>query len=296
MPRFSVRSAVIGTAAMGAWAAVAFAQGPPPPPACPDGEDQVTTSTQGYGKPSQTMVLRMETISDGITNATVTVTGEDGSSTTIPAELDPYGDPTKIFAVAPASGASFTVTFAWDQGVGTAACHGTNAYTLPLVPLDAAVGKPTANRLEGKWRMRYRPIGYAGKRERTTWTLKPKCDYFGCDTRMHSTGHLDGVVKLRSDGSYRFEVTDHAVGSCTVTNTTVSTITGQVLSRRTIKIRHAFRPRTRINLRVKTASNGEALTVTGLYWLRGSPTPRAANAGCRGYNQYEHVDGRRLSG
>lgn len=254
------------------------------------------TFTPGYGRPGHSMALRVESNSDEITNAVVTITAQDGTATTTAFEPDYYVNDIKVIVVAPANGSGFTVTFAWDQdGDTAAACHAANSYTLPLLPVDAVVGTPTAKRVQGRWRMRYRPISYKGKRDRSTWTLTPKCDYFGCDTLMHSTGHLTGVVKLRSDGSYRFEVTDHAAGSCTVTKTSVSAITGQVLRRRTITIHHAYRPRTRINLRVKTAKDGEALTLTGLYWLHGIPTSRAFNAGCRSYNQYEHVDGRRLT-
>jgi hypothetical protein len=298
MPRFSCTRVLLMCVAVGATTAAAFAQGPAPaPPACPDGEDKLTTFTQGYGKPAQSMVLRVQANSDEISNATVTVTAQDGTATTTAFEPDYYVDQIKVIVVAPASGSSFTVAFAWDQDAGSAAaCHGTDIYTLPLLPVDAVVGTPTAKRLQGRWRMRYRPISYKGKRDKSTWTLTPKCDYFGCDTRMRSTGHLRGVVKLRPDDSYRFEVTDHAAGSCTVTKTAQSLITGQIISRRTTTIRNAWRPRTRINLRVKAQQDGRALTVTGLYWVHGIPTSRALNAGCRAYNSYEHVDGQRLSG
>jgi hypothetical protein len=186
MPRFSVTRVIAATAATGFCAAAALAQSPPVP-ACPDGQDEVTTFTQGYGKPGQTMVLRMQTDSDTITNASATVTAQDGSATTLPVELDLYGDATKIFVAAPAAGSAFTVTFAWDQDAGTsAACHGTDVYTDPLLPVDAVVGRPSAKRLQGRWRMRYRSISHPGQHVRTTWTLSPNCDYFGCDTRLRS--------------------------------------------------------------------------------------------------------------
>jgi hypothetical protein len=69
-----------------------------------------------------------------------------------------------------------------------------------------------------------------------------------------------------------------------------------VISRTTRTVHNAWRARNRINLRVKTQIDGRALTVTGLQWVHGIPNAQARKAGCRPYNMYEHVDGRRLAG
>jgi hypothetical protein len=278
--------------------AVAHGQAAPPVPACPNSEDKLTTYTPGYGKPSQSGVYGLELANESgaeqITNATVTLIPGTGPAS--PTVVTIQGDETKVILAAPASGDHFGVQFDWDQDVGTAAaCHGRDVFGLPLLPTRAKVGDPFAARLEGTYRMRSTPVNYSAKVARSKWTIRPRCDYFACSARLRSNRGLRGTLRVRDNGSYRLTGRYRDPSSCVVTVTTTDSVTGEVLTRRSRTIRHAYRGSTRLSLRVRKVKDGRALIISGSHTDTATPTARARSKGCKKASVYrQHVTGRAL--
>lgn len=280
-------------------ASSAQAQAPPPPPACPNGEDKLLTYTPGYGQLAKSAVYRIELDEDEydtevITNVVVTVDRDGGDPSATPVEL--RGPSTKIILVAPSQGARFTVTFDWDQDAGTAAaCHGRDAYVLPLLPARADVGDPFAPRLDGRFRIRGEPYNYRGRRFHVVWTLQPTCDFFACSTRLRPTFGLRGSFQPRADSEYRLVRKNGIGGTCTVESTPRNDATGQFLRRQTETIHRAYHREQRVDLRVLGTSKGAALTITGKITYTYRPTARARGKHCTHVVRYQdRITGRRL--
>jgi hypothetical protein len=279
-------------------AAVAYGQGQPSIPACPNSEDKITTFTPGYGKPGQSAVYRLDLTDDAfpedIANAAVTLFPESGSPVAGPVAISE--DETKVILAAPMSGKQFAVHFDWDQDLGTsAACHGNDSYTLPLLPIDAKVGNPFVARLEGTYAVREAPRSYTGKVTRAKWKIKPGCDFFGCSSKLRSNAGLKGQLRLRSTGSYLLLTTYREAASCVVTTIKKNTLTGQVISRTTRTIPHAYRGKQRVSVRVDKEANGRGLRFSGSITNSAVPTEVARAQHCtKTHTWRDHVTGRLL--
>lgn len=257
------------------------------PVACPDAEDKVATQTQGYGKPgaSAAYITELEqgdgqpTDPHAIANASFTLTPEDGPPRVTRVEL--REQTTKIILPAPASGSSFTAVFEWDQNLGTpAACHGRDAYVLPLLPSFATVGEPDLPRVHGRCRIRATPLNYDARVFRRTWRLRARCDYFACDAGLTSSASLRGRLRLRGRGDYSLRSRQGPAGRCRVRKRRKDPATGRLRRvRRTV--RSAFRVHTRLTLRATTTRRGVAQTLSGRLTITYRPTPRARRRGCR---------------
>lgn len=260
--------------------------------ACPDEEDQFNTKVPAFSRIGGSDTFRVinrddyEEVSD-VENFSLTIAAEDGSATTVPVELGPYGNAKLILAV-PAAGEAYTATFHWDQGVGSqAACHGSDEWTVPLAPPDATTGDPSQPRLSGTYLVRYKAVNYKGGDDKATWTIKGLCDVFACSGKLTSTSGARGLLRLQGDGSYEyFKRYRKATGWCSVVITRTNRFTGQVLSRRTVTIRPAYRLTRSFLLKVESDEEGRVVSFRGRSETHYGRTPRAKRMECRRQKTY----------
>lgn len=265
-------------------------------PNCPADELALQVESAGYARHGEGVAVTMVTPgSEAFSNVTGTMDSDEGSATT-PLTVDPTSVETTAILTAPSHGTGFVLTVQWDQDAGTQrACHGTTVLTVPLVPPTATVGRPSVPRLQGRYRVSYRPINYSERSKPSVWRLTPNCEFFACSTQVRSTGGLRGRFRLRGR-AYRLTAHQGRTNdSCTVTRITRDALTGEVLSRRTRTIPNAFKQRRTVRLRVTREADGLIVAFSGETTAHAIPTPAARRRGCRRTFRYkDRIVGRRL--
>jgi hypothetical protein len=167
-------------------------------PPCPDRDDLITTFVPDYLRIGEALAFTIERKNtQSVQQVRVTLPSATGSQ----AELVTFPEGrlrVRIIRSVPRGIRRFDVAFSWDQNVGkTNACAGSDEYSaIPVVANDAVVGRPDVARLSGRYRAKYR-------RERAArWRLDPRCDVFGCRTRLTSSGGLRGTLVPKANGKY----------------------------------------------------------------------------------------------
>jgi hypothetical protein len=182
------------------------------PPECPGRADAITTSPPDFLRSGASLTYQVERESrTAVSEFTVTYSDAAGRREEVfvfpPDDLD-----IRVIRSAP-SGRRLSLSFRWLQNAGEPdACVGEDAYpAIPIVARKARVGDPETPRLSGRFRVRY----YAGERDTARWRLFPRCEIFGCRTRLQSTGGFKGIFVPREGSVYGLSSKIRA-GHCTV--------------------------------------------------------------------------------
>lgn len=178
----------------------------------------------------------------------------------------------------------------------TSECTARAAEEISVVPPGGEVGDPSWPRFEGRFRVFYRlrasGIPGADKRDRGIWRLRPRCRYFGCETRLRSSLGLRGTFDFDPPGDffdYGMSRTSGRRAYCS--GVIINRFTGEVIRR--WKIRRAYRLVHEVKLRV--ARDPETFRVTGFSGksvFHFEPIPSAERRGCPDKYVVEGVRGR----
>jgi hypothetical protein len=194
------------------WTQDAAAQNPLP--VCPADDEAVTTTAPGYVRRGGSLAITAERGPDAsVTSVTLTVSSGQGNTT----ETLAFGEEAelRIIRAVPPGRRTVLVRVAWIQGAGSpAACAGTDEYpAIPVIAASARAGNPAVARVSGRWSVRRGP---GGRSSRARWRLKPRCDVFGCRTRLRSTGGFRGYLVPIRGGRYQFKIREK-YATCQVT-------------------------------------------------------------------------------
>jgi len=230
-------------------------------PVCPPDDETLDTATPSYLRVDESFKVSIE--SGTGTNIVVQV-GEQ----VIPLTQDAAGEAVAIVN-GPTELGTLDIVFSWDQDLGTTqACHGIDASTLPVIPAEGKAGDPDAARLTGKYDVTYRRAGF---KDTVRWTVKPRCAFFGCGTRLDSTGGYHGLL-TPEDGHYSLKPRHSTQGYCTLTYTSGRKVIVRPLVHVTESLE--FKP-------TKVDDDGVVQRFTGTQVLRYVSTSHSRNAGCR---------------
>jgi hypothetical protein len=181
-------------------------------PPCPADDEAVTTHAPEYLRDGASLAFTIDRSGSAqIDQVVVTYPAESGEPTSETFTFPEYDSRIRVIRPAP-DVASFDLTFVWVQNPGRPdACTGTDRSTnIPVVPRGARVGRPGVARLSGRYRLTARRGGPSRR-----WTLRPRCDVFGCATSVRSSGGLRGTLRPRDDGTYGLTARVRA-GRCVV--------------------------------------------------------------------------------
>ena len=180
-------------------------------PGCPASDEVITTYVPDFLRIGDALAFTIERENaQAVQQVRVSRTGADGPE----AELVSFSEGrsrVRIIRSVPREIRSVDLAFSWDQNVGrTNACTGSDSYrTIPVVATGAVVGRADVARLSGRYRATYRGSSPA------RWRLRPRCDVFGCKTRLRSTGRLRGTLVPKENGGYVLNRRQRA-GDCRV--------------------------------------------------------------------------------
>lgn len=258
-------------------------------PICPKELDTLDLSTEGYARHGQGFAATVSNFGGAdVSNVALGTTAENASPVIRPVDMS--GGQAVVVLAAPSTGNQFFLSLEWDQDAGKqSACHGRIVQALPLVPVDASVGHPGAPRVVGRYRLYYRSL-------RTTritfvWSIRPRCDYFGCTSDIRVSGGGGGLLRLIDSEAGTYATSwrgGNTRENCIVTTT--NRFTGQVLRRRTI--RNAWQASYRVEVTVRRTENGSAEVLSGTWKATNKPTAAARRRGCN--RTYRYRDAVRL--
>jgi hypothetical protein len=178
----------------------------------------------------------------------------------------------------------------------TSECTATEAVTMPVVPSGGKVGDSSYPRLEGKFRVLYRlrASGIPGvpKRDSAIWSLRPRCRYFSCMTRVKSTLGLRGYFSTAAapGGFYDYGLTKYLgrAGWCGVEIR--SRFTGELIRR--LKVRRAYRRTQEMKLAVAQDPRTQRVrSFTGKAVWHAEPIRSARRLGCPDKYVVERIRG-----
>ena len=209
-----VAGGIVAVLAMGVGLTAGHAQDPLP--ACPNRADLVWTYPPDYLRVGQSLTFSFERDNRRVESVRVRYPTPRGAQ-----EEDFRFDRRSYIRVirpAPGTPRRFGMTFRWVQNAGReSACRGTDTYRgIPIVPRDARVGDPRVARFAGRYRTRY------STGDKARWRLRPRCDYFGCKTKLKSKAGLKANFRPRRGNRYRLYTKEYA-GYCEVTYLTGAT-------------------------------------------------------------------------
>lgn len=201
-------------------------------PACPVGDRQIEVLGPDFVRTGEAVGVTVERDNKRVEWVAIKV----GSSEP---ERFAFGDGYRIRVIRPASrGRSITVVASWTQGAGTPAeCVGQDSLAIRVVSATARVGDPDVSRLAGRWRVTYRHGSKTSLSSR--WRLTPRCDVFGCATRLRSSGGLRGVLRINDGGRYEVQGAPIHEMNCELRDQASGHLIGsyKVYGRRTITVR-----------------------------------------------------------
>lgn len=255
-------------------------------PSCPSDQSRLQVRAADVavvGKGMSVTVRRPEEYSDEyrpVVNLVLTVARDAPVPLTLP---DDEGSVTAVVETPDALW--FNAVVEWDQNVGKpSACHGRAARQVWAAPAGKTFGNPRIPRFAGTYAVKYRALNYkdTSRPKRIRWRVRPRCDLFACRASLRSSGGMrSGMVRPRSNGAYRFTNSgSRAPQSCSVTEVTRNSFTGEVISRKTKTIKRAWVGRDRITLKVLKVVDGQAVLLRGLRTYTMTPTGNASYAGC----------------
>lgn len=255
------------------------------PAPCPADLNALELRAPTYGRAGQSFAAEVLTSgSEPATEVTLIASYREGDVFT---SVTLTGAETTVVIPTPAVEPKFKLTLQWKQGEGTAAaCEGTIAYAIPVIPAYATAGTPLVPRFIGRFKVFERNVNPPQPGVfKPVWTFRPQCQYFACATAVKSTAHLRGTFHPLGDGDYELETRYPPAASCVVRKT------HRVLQRR------AYREIIRARLQVKKGPLvNEVESFTGTLRIRWEATPRAQAKGCskNGGHALQRVRGRRI--
>lgn len=95
---------------------------------------------------------------------------------------------------APGATGVFDIVFRWRKGRSADTvdeqldCDGIASYGMFSVPPNAKFGATEGTRVDGLWRVQLTPRKVNVPKIRTRWQMRPKCDYYACDTIVTGRG------------------------------------------------------------------------------------------------------------
>lgn len=277
-----VASAVVGVAAsfaLGASSAAAAL------PTCPEASEILLLSAPKLSRVGEGIELRVQTIAPERVANVVVGLGSKGGSREVPVALT-GGTTRVILDSGPKPDLEAEIGVEWDQDLATpaAACHGATAYALPNLPAGASVGDPQVPRFADRFMVRGGP---PRRRWHEQWWLTPRCEYFGCRTRV-------GTTRLfflpDATGAYTMHENGGRVDTC------------KVKWRRgygpwhTKRIRRAWRLTIEYVLRPTVVLGGLIQAFRGKIFYYYEPTSYAERWHCKFGQFSEPMRGRRISG
>jgi hypothetical protein len=197
-------------------------------PRCPSSEETVTVDAPRYVRDGGSLAIGVERDYDAAVDSVQVTYSADGPAETATETFTfEDEDELRIIRAVPPSRKSVSLHVRWVQDEGTpAACEGVDSFpAIPVIGKHAKAGNPGLARIEGRWAVRY---GTGGKKGRTRWRLAPRCDVFGCRTRLRSAGGYRGLLKPRG-ARYEFR-TRERTGTCIVTYVDGRTVRWPVLA------------------------------------------------------------------
>jgi hypothetical protein len=250
-------------------------------PVCPDAAKILRGTTPNYARVGQGMPVKVAVgRPQRITEPAVTVSGRDYG---VSQPIILAGALTRLILRVPDKAETLALTIRWTQDAGTQeACTGSEVHMIPLVGAHASVGDPTQPRLAGRFAVVEHPYNLRGKTTTYSWKMTPLCDYFACTTALESSGGLHISLKPGLNAKYH-GVTKSSLANddCTVVDTRISTITGQVISRSTKIIHHAWRETDNVDLKnLKVNSAGTVPQFGGSLTQHFKPTAQALSQHC----------------
>lgn len=255
------------------------------PPPCPANLDALELQAPTYGRAGQSLAAEIFTHgSEPVTEVTLAVSREGDTMVT---SVSLTGDKTTVVVPTGNVEPEFELALKWQQGEGTAAaCEGTIAYTIPIIPPDATAGNPLASRLAGRFKVSERAISPPEDRVfKATWRFRPRCQYFACATPVKSSARLRGTFHLLGNGDYELRTTYPPRSDCE-----------NLKTHRVIQPR-GYREVVHIRLQVEEDPlTHQVESFTGTIRIRWEATPRARAKGCspNGGGSLERVRGRRI--
>lgn len=281
-----VQALVLAGAALAAACAMAPGTALAAPAPCPANLDALELRAPTYGRAGQSFAAAVRTSrSVPVGEVTLTASREEGDTVT-PVTLT--GAKTTVVIPTPAVEPEFELTLRWKQGEGTAAaCEGTIAYVIPIIPAAATAGTPLAPRFAGRFRVFEHAVNPPRRKVfKPVWRLRPHCRYFACATAVNSSANLRGTFHLLGGGGYELETRYPPTSPC------VELKTNRVIQRR------GYREVVRVRLEVrKDPLLNQVESFTGTIRIRWEATPRAQAKGCDPNGRYgslQRVRGRRI--
>ena len=261
LPRLLALSAIVALAALSSVASADAAL-----PDCPDETKALQDSVPDFLRVGKSFVVETS-VSDGHAATEVSALSVSFLDQVVPLTL--AGDQAQAVFAGPTETGPVTIRFDWEQNLGTTtACHGVGLYEREVIPATAKAGDPSLGRLEGEYELTARRSGSKGFSG--MWTLRPRCDVFGCSTMLVNSGGSSGHVLKPSDGHYRVKMGGPAGGKCRL----------RYASGRKKTISPAYNVSTSFDLRVTETDGGVATRLSGTETTTVTPTTRARRAGC----------------
>jgi hypothetical protein len=104
------------------------------------------------------------------------------------------GEEESVEVRAPKATGVFDIVFRWRMGRSAEIvddeldCDGTASYGMFSVSRNAKFGAREGTRVDGLWRVQLTPRKVNVPKIRTRWRMRPKCDYYACDTVVTGRG------------------------------------------------------------------------------------------------------------
>ncbi|MGN6274977.1 MAG: hypothetical protein ACTHNP_03485 [Solirubrobacterales bacterium] len=264
-----VRTFVLAGAALAAACAIAPGTTLAAPAPCPTELNALELRAPTYGRASQSFAAEVVTIQSAPVTEVILIAsykeGDAESSVTL------TGAETTVVIPTPAVDPKFKLTLQWKQGEGTAAaCEGTIAYAIPVIPAYATAGTPLVPRLFGRFKVFEREVTPPRHEVfKLVWSFQPQCQYFACATAVKSSAHLRGTFHPLGNGGYELETRYPPSDSCVHRKP------------HRLILRRAYRETVRVRLRVKKDPLvNEVESFTGAIHIHWEATPRAQAKGC----------------
>jgi len=229
-------------------------------PVCPPDDETLSTSTPTYLRLDESFKVSV----DGGTGTNITVqVGEQ----VIPLTQDASGEAV-VIVNGPTALGTFDIIFSWDQNLGTTqACHGVDLTTLQVIPAESKAGDPDIARLTGKYDLTFRRAGY---KTASLWSAKPRCDFFGCASRVESNPGTHGVLTPSDNGHYAIKPRHYTQSYCTLT----------YASGRRVIVRPWVNVTQTLDVKPTKVEDGVVQRFSGTEVLHFVTTSRARNRGC----------------
>lgn len=234
---------ITASAAAGAAALPSAATAQQELPVCPPEQEQVTTYPPDFVRRGEGYTITAEkSLGQGVSALVISYTIA-GKTTT---EVIPFDNESLRIVRSAPTGGTLGLRFDWVENPGKPdACRGSDAYrAIPVIAVKAKAGRPDVKRMSGSYDVRW------SDKDRARWAASPRCDVFGCGTRVRSNKGLRGTFFPQKDRTYRYTQT-FTRGVCVVTY-----VGGRTVEWRTFAYR-------RISLRVTASRNGVATALRG---------------------------------